>query len=122
MICNLCHLSLAEIKQCAIPRSSQNKSRERDPWDVEYDRGKTKKVKRIRGLSEDGNGMAGDTNLFKKAWEERRNGAGGSHPARSLNGRHSGRGRAGGRDSSAGRGRGRGRGRSRGRGRGRGRF
>ena len=82
--------------------------RERDEYDVDYDRGKVKKVK---GLGRPDTWNASDGNVFQNAWNTR--GRGGR--ANGLHGRKGGSGR-GGKPFSGGkgvRGSGRGRGRSR---------
>ena len=72
---------------CCHRRSARaHEERPADDYDLEYDRGRVKKVRsRDRGSDQDGDGE-GDSNRFQAAWAERSRG--GRHGSS-----HSGRGR-----------------------------
>lgn len=63
----------AAAQAAALRRAAaqQAKRKERDEWDVEYDRGKTKKVRSKQGAAgDDGEGGEDGCNRFQQAWQQ----------------------------------------------------
>jgi len=62
--------SAEEVERAeALAAATKTKARQRDSWDVDYDRGKTKKTKRKVEEAEGGN-------LFHQAWKQKKTGSG----------------------------------------------